>query len=62
MLALTGCSTVPMVVPEELLQPCPAPTVDVRDVRGLVRGLGEYHAALESCNDDKAAILRHMKQ
>lgn len=62
-LALMGCTTAPLLsVPESLLAPCEAPTVDASSNAGLTRGLRAYDAALRGCNDDKAAITFHLKE
>lgn len=59
-LALAGCAAPQKTVPEPLLAPCEHPVVDARTQGGLAQGLVDYAAALKSCNDDKAAILRHL--
>ena len=62
-LALTGCATAPQTtVPENLLQPCVRPTVDVRTDGGMAQGLLDYDAALKGCNDDKDAIRAHLSK
>lgn len=61
LLALTACASPPQTaVPENLLQPCVRPTVDVQTAGGMAQGLLDYDAALKGCNDDKAAIRQHL--
>lgn len=60
-LLLAGCQVLPQTtVPESLLALCPHPVVDAGSHAGLAKGLKDYHAALESCNDDKAALRQHL--
>lgn len=62
LLPLAACTHLPkQEVPASLLQDCPHPAVSVTTNGELVRGLLAYQAALQSCNDDKAALRRHVK-
>lgn len=61
--ALPGCSQTVEVVdspsptpPMTLLQPCPAPQVEVVTHRDLVRLVLELGDALDRCDADKAAM------
>lgn len=57
---LTGCASPGSTVPAFLLDDCVKPTVEVGTNAGLAKGLLQYDAALQSCNDDKAAIRNHL--
>ena len=62
-IALAGCGTTVSrtEIPESLLNECTRPKVDASTNAGLVKGLIEYDAVLQSCNNDKAAIRQHLK-
>lgn len=57
---LVACSTPTKTVPEALLQACPHPAVAVSNNGELSRALLAYSKALDECNDDKAALRKHL--
>lgn len=58
---MSGCATAtPEVVkqypPTDLLADCQHPVIDVTKNKGLAEGILAYRAALDKCNNDKAAL------
>lgn len=47
---------VPIKLPEQLLQNCDKPEIQVQVYADLVEGLISYNEALDKCNDDKEAL------
>lgn len=62
---LTGCAVQkPQIIAPEagLLADCPAPKYDKTTNIGLARGIQAYHAALQQCSADKAALREWYKE
>jgi hypothetical protein len=61
-LALAGCVTPHPPVPQHLLLDCAAVQVPIKTNADLVLTIREQRKALQSCNDDKAALREHFKE
>lgn len=66
LLAMAGCASthaikVQHIYPEQLFLDCPTPSVEARTNGELARTLMDFRSALQTCNDDKAALREWAK-